>query len=151
MPLKLEQESESQICSVSSECCGTVEGVMTGDRHVCIFNHVYPDGDVHWFHGSLNLTGRSLHYTTKHSDRLGWWTIRGYLEQKSGDEPFNCSLMSTSSGRYIASTLVLNTTSPRASSGVGSLRSIRIFSYVSVLFAVKMNNAFTNLSPHLAV
>ncbi|KAF1395054.1 hypothetical protein PFLUV_G00007560 [Perca fluviatilis] len=38
------------------ECCGIVEGVSTSDGPACTFKYVYPDGDVHWFHGSHHLS-----------------------------------------------------------------------------------------------
>ncbi|KAM7009022.1 uncharacterized protein LKV04_001068 [Tautogolabrus adspersus] len=34
------------------ECCGKVEGVIKDGYPTCTFTRVYPDGEVHWFHGS---------------------------------------------------------------------------------------------------
>ncbi|XP_026158251.1 uncharacterized protein LOC113127732 [Mastacembelus armatus] len=90
------------------ECCGNVEGVLSSKGPVCTFNHVYPDGYVHWFHGSHYLSDESLQVVTKHMDNEGWMTIRSFLKRESSDVPYNCSLMGTISGRYIASTLVHN-------------------------------------------
>ncbi|XP_029288942.1 uncharacterized protein LOC115009102 isoform X2 [Cottoperca gobio] len=81
------------------ECCWLVEGVWTNDRPTCTFKNVYPDGDVHWFHGSRNLSDESVkHHTTKHVDEGGWLTIHSYLEQNLSGGPYNCSLKSTTSG-----------------------------------------------------
>lgn len=128
-----------------SECCGTVEGVVKSDGCVCTFKHVHPGGEVHWFRGSHNLTDQLQHYTntTKHVDRWGWWTIRGYLEQNCSDEPYNCSLMSTKSGRYIASTLVQNfvpgvRTPHELKNGAGSLGPVRTLLCILILLAVTM-------------
>ncbi|XP_070684639.1 uncharacterized protein [Pempheris klunzingeri] len=124
------------------ECCGTVNGDLKGDGPSCTFSHVYPDGDVHWFHGSKNLSDGSLHHTTKHVDKGGWLTIRSHLRGKSSDVPYNCSLRSTASGRYIESTLVHNPeilSSIRATqSGAGSQGTMRIFLCISVLLAVTL-------------
>ncbi|XP_068448644.1 uncharacterized protein [Clinocottus analis] len=91
------------------ECCGVAEGVWTKSLLTCTFKNVYPDGDVHWFHGSHKHSDRSGNQpTSKHVDREGWLTIQSSLERKSQHVPYNCSLMSTASGRYIASALVLN-------------------------------------------
>lgn len=87
------------------ECRGIVEDSSTNDGPACTFKNVYPDGDVHWFHNSHNLS-HVRHYTTKRVEEPGWLTIHSYLEQKSSDLLYNCSLKSTESGRYIVSTLV---------------------------------------------
>lgn len=80
-----------------------VEGLSASRRPTCTFRHVYPDGDVHWFNGSRQL---SEHRTTKRVEEGGWLTVVSYLERDSSDMPYNCSLRSTKSGRYIASALV---------------------------------------------
>ncbi|XP_074486611.1 uncharacterized protein LOC141764858 isoform X1 [Sebastes fasciatus] len=91
------------------ECCGIVKGILTNGGPICRFKNVYPDGDVHWFHGSHNLSDGSVtHHTTKQVAKGGWLTIESYLEAESSHLPYNCSLKSTASGRYIASTLVQN-------------------------------------------
>lgn len=99
------------------ECCGVAEGVWTRDRVTCTFKRVYPDGDVHWFHGSHKLGRSGKQHTSKHVEEEGWLTIQSYLERKSPHVPYNCSLMSAASGRYIASTLVLN---PESLASVGT-------------------------------
>lgn len=87
--------------------CASVKGVWTRDGPSCTFSHVYPDGDVHWFLGTHNLSDGSLkHNTTKHVVGGGWLTIHSTLEKKSSDARYNCSLRSTKSGTYIASTVV---------------------------------------------
>lgn len=91
------------------ECSGTVDRVLTSDGPVCTFNHVHPDGDVHWFHGSHNPSDGSLrHNTSKSVDKHGWLTIHSHLKGKSSQVPYNCSLKSTVSGKYFASALVGN-------------------------------------------
>lgn len=93
----------------SSECCGTVEGKLTTSGPVCTFKRVYPDGDVHWFHGSRSLSdGSPTQRSYKSVDKQGWLTIESYLEGTCSHGPYNCSLKSTISDRYIASTLVEN-------------------------------------------
>lgn len=94
-----------------SECCGKVQSVLTDTASVCTFNHVHPGGDVHWFHGSHNVTERFLNHThtSRYMDEKGWWTIVSFL-QSSLYTPFTCSLMSTKSGRYLASALVQSST-----------------------------------------
>ncbi|RVE76661.1 hypothetical protein OJAV_G00011020 [Oryzias javanicus] len=73
----------------------------------CTFNHVYPDGEVHWFHGGRNLSGGSERALTRKSvDPRGWLTISSQLAVHGDQEsrlPYNCSLRGARSGRYIAS------------------------------------------------
>lgn len=125
------------------ECCSEiVQGVWTDEGPSCTFNHVYPDGDVHWFNGFNKVSNESLHRTTKQVVQGGWLTIHSYLKHEESDVPFNCSLMSTKSGRYIASTLVHKTgvqkTSPQTRNGVRSWRPMRTFFYISILLAVSL-------------
>lgn len=88
------------------ECFEKVDGVFISDGPSCTFHRVYPDGEVHWFHGSRNLSDDS--HTSQSVDSEGYLTIHSYLKRQSSDVPYNCSLKSTRSGRYIASTLVKN-------------------------------------------
>lgn len=88
------------------ECCGSVEAAQTADGPSCTFKQVYPDGDVDWFHGSHSLSDGSLRRITKRVDEGGWITIQSSLHQQSSDRPYNCSLKSVMSGRYMASSLV---------------------------------------------
>lgn len=130
------------------ECCGIVENKLTSDGHICTFKHVYPDGNVHWFHGSHNLSAEAPHNTTKQVDKDGWLTIRSYLERKCSDEPYNCSLTSTRSGRSIACTLVQNFQCPdgpkpeapthRVWNGAGSQGPMRTFLCILILVAVTL-------------
>lgn len=121
------------------ECCGVAEGVWAKGRLTCTFKNVYPDGDVHWFHGSHKLE----QHTSKHVDEEGWLTIESYLERKSPHVPYNCSLMSTASGRYIASHLILNPDSlarvvaheNQNRSGVGSHGPVWTLFCISVVLA----------------
>ncbi|XP_060918541.1 uncharacterized protein LOC132992953 [Labrus mixtus] len=84
--------------------CGQVEGLIKDGYPTCTFTRVYPDGEVHWFHGSKRLHGE--HKTIEDVEDGGWLTIRSYMERKSSGVSYNCSLWSTKIGRYIASTLV---------------------------------------------
>ncbi|XP_058495639.1 uncharacterized protein LOC131466444 [Solea solea] len=124
------------------ECGGTVHGVLRTDGPSCTFNHVHPDGDVHWFLGSKNLSdGSANHNTTKRVENGGWLTIHSDLEWKKGsDEPFNCSLWSTKSGRYIASTLIqkAEVKGLTGTNGVRPQESMVAFLCVSVLLAVML-------------
>ncbi|XP_044046431.1 uncharacterized protein LOC122873589 [Siniperca chuatsi] len=129
------------------ECCGSIKGILSHDGPACTFKHVYPDGDVHWFHGSHNLSDG--HYTTKSVDKDGWLTIHSHLKRKSSDVSYSCFLKSTTSGRYIASTLVqkpeflVRGTGAQGSTdpdrnGVGSQRPMRTFVCISILLAVTL-------------
>lgn len=127
------------------ECSGKVQGETTGEGYSCTFNHVYPDGDVHWFDGSHHVLDSSLHNTTKQVVQGGWLTIRSHLKLKRSSVPYNCSLMSTKSGRYIASTLIngSETIETRISrhwvkSGVGSWTPMRTLLYISIFLAVSL-------------
>ncbi|XP_061590868.1 uncharacterized protein LOC133456373 [Cololabis saira] len=92
------------------ECSRGAKGVPTSDGASCTFSHVHPDGDVHWFQGSHNLSdGPARYQTMKSVDRHGWLTISSTLTlqgELGSREPYNCSLRSSTSGRYIGSTLV---------------------------------------------
>ncbi|XP_031145386.1 uncharacterized protein LOC116043030 [Sander lucioperca] len=131
------------------ECCGIVEGVSTSGGPACTFKNVYPDGDVHWFHGSHNLSDGSVRqHTTKHVDEGGWLTIHSDLEWKSSTVPYNCSLKSITSGRYITCTSVQNsellviTRSQQhthlGGNGVGSQGPMWTILCISILLAVTL-------------
>ncbi|KAM7394057.1 hypothetical protein PAMP_020882 [Pampus punctatissimus] len=121
------------VTKVELQECGIAEGVLTSDGPSCTFRHVYPDGDVHWFHSSLNLSNGSLMYKTfKRVEKGGFLTIHSHLESKGLDLPFTCSLKSTKSGRYIANTEVM------VRAGAGSLGSLRTILCISILFAVSL-------------
>lgn len=125
------------------ECSGEVQGETTDEGYSCTFNHVYPDGDVHWFDGSNHVLDSSLHNTTKQVVQGGWLTIRSYLKLKESGVPYNCSLMSTKSSRHIASTLINGSETRalnpgRVTSGVGSWTSMRTFLYISIFLALSL-------------
>lgn len=104
-----------------AECGGIAEGKLTTMGPVCTFKQVYPDGNVHWFHGSRNLSDGSLkQYTRKSVDEQGWLTIHSYLERNSSHGPYNCSLKSTVSDRYIASMLIQNPEPQKSTSATHS-------------------------------
>ncbi|KAL7403598.1 hypothetical protein ABVT39_002762 [Epinephelus coioides] len=127
------------------ECYGKVEGSFTDDGPACTFRNVHPDGDVLWFHDSHNLS-HVKHYTTKQVEEGGWLTIRSYLEQKSSNVPYNCSLKSTKSGRYIASTLVQKRESRarapgyarQGKNGAGSQGPMWTFLFIPILLTVTL-------------
>ncbi|XP_047431420.1 uncharacterized protein LOC125000095 [Mugil cephalus] len=131
------------------ECCGKSEGILTSSGPTCTFSSVYQDGDVHWFHGSRNLSAGSLRHTTSKSvDEHGWVTIRSSLEETGLHEPFNCSLRSTISDRYIASTLVENQMSLKdkmsrystsGSYGLSSQESTMTILHILILLTVTLN------------
>lgn len=130
--------SQNSSLDFPSECCANVEGDLTSDGPICTFSDVYPDGDVHWFHGSHNLSGG---FTVRKSvDKGGWLTVRSHLKRKSSDVPYNCSLWSSKSGRYIASTLVGGNAriSAISSSHSKSQGPMWIVPCVSVLLAVTL-------------
>ncbi|XP_023809787.1 uncharacterized protein LOC105354256 isoform X1 [Oryzias latipes] len=108
----------------------------------CIFDHVYPDGDVHWFHGGRNLSDASeKSHTSKSVDPQGWLTITSQLPVHSGQEsrlPYNCSLKSTLSGRYIASiALVGNGGTPWRSSAESEIIKAALCLCVSLILSWK--------------
>lgn len=121
------------------ECSGTVEPHTWSDGLSCTFKHVHPDGDVHWFYDSHNLSGGSVqHYTHKQVDEEGWLTIRSDLDWKKDPQgTFNCSLMSTRSGRHIASATIetaakgpsqrSNSNGGRAQESMGTVFCVLIF------------------------
>ncbi|XP_037328977.2 uncharacterized protein LOC119218556 [Pungitius pungitius] len=129
--------------------CGKAKGFWTKDRLTCAFTNVYPDGEVHWFHGHRNLSDGSVrHNTSKQVDEGGWLTIRSDLERESSLVAYNCSLMSAASGRYVASTLVPNPESrrvpgqeltPQSHSGVGSNGPMWTCLFSAVFLAATLN------------
>nr|XP_015830578.2 uncharacterized protein LOC107395668 [Nothobranchius furzeri]XP_054607797.1 uncharacterized protein LOC107395668 [Nothobranchius furzeri] len=92
------------------ECCGRVESSLSSRGPNCTFSNVYPDGDVHWFQGSQNLSDGSVSQSTAKSVDNGWLTIYSWLtisgQETRSDVPYNCSLKSPMSDKYIASSLV---------------------------------------------
>eukprot|EP00064_Thunnus_orientalis_P017821 superscaffoldBa00003894_g17907 len=142
-PYKCKLRSNKGVESASTnvelqECAGIATGVVTSHGPSCTFSHVYPDGRVHWFHGSRNLSDEPLtHHTSKQVEGQGFLTIYSQLEWKGSDLPLNCSLMSTKSGRYIASTLVQNHKF-RVRSGTGSEGALRTVLYIPILLAVSL-------------
>lgn len=88
------------------ECCGQVEAAWSSKSPTCTFKEVYPDGDVDWFEDSHRLIDHSLISTTKRVEDGGGLTIRSYLDKFSTNVLYNCSLRSTTSGRYLASSVI---------------------------------------------
>ena len=127
----------------SSECCGNVTGSLErhSNHHICIFKHVYPDGDVHWFHGSHSYSS-GPHVDTLKRVEKGWLTIESYLRLKSPGGAFNCSLVSTDSGRHIASYSFQNPEAKESrtvTNGVESKGPMRTFLFVSILLGFSLN------------
>lgn len=125
------------------ECCGNVTGSLEreGNRHICIFKHVHPDGDVHWFHGSHSYSSGPHVDTSKQVEKGGWLTIHSSLRLKGSDRAFNCSLVSTDSGRYIASYSFQNPKVMGCRSGTNGVESkgpMRTFLFVSILLGVSL-------------
>ncbi|XP_038127560.1 uncharacterized protein LOC119774224 [Cyprinodon tularosa] len=95
------------------ECCRTVEAVMNSHGPSCTFKHAYPDGEVHWYYDSTNISEKSVrHQTAKSIDNHGWMIIRSWLTfnstlERESHKSYNCSLKSSTSGKYIASSLIL--------------------------------------------
>ncbi|XP_029993067.1 uncharacterized protein LOC115421351 [Sphaeramia orbicularis] len=121
------------------ECYGSVEAAQTADGPSCTFKQVYPDGDVHWFHGSHNLSDGSLSRVTKRVDKGGWLTIQSYLDKEGSAIPYNCSLKSIMSDRYMTSSLVWK--QPQGRSRFGNAASALAPLWTSLCFTVFL--AFT--------
>ncbi|XP_008314985.1 uncharacterized protein LOC103383577 [Cynoglossus semilaevis] len=110
--LRSNQEVKHKYTSVElDDCAAAVTGVLTTAGPSCTFYNVYPDGEVHWFRSSNDVwvePSNSKHLTTKRVETGGYLTIQSnltLLETVSG-VVFNCSLKSSRSGKYIASTLI---------------------------------------------
>ncbi|CAN9510542.1 unnamed protein product [Ophioblennius macclurei] len=109
------------------ECSGLVEPKVQSDGPSCIFHHVHPDGEVHWFHGSHNLSHGSVKQNTaKQVDAEGWLTIHSHLHLENPQGTYNCSLKSATSGRYIASALVGGKTKPSGRSSTNRVGSHQV-------------------------
>ncbi|XP_045077539.1 uncharacterized protein LOC121570401 isoform X1 [Coregonus clupeaformis] len=82
------------------ECLRTSEHkVFQNESQVeCQFFGVYPEGTVHWFLGSENITESAS--TESQQDEDGLFDIRSTLPTQAGTEPYNCSLWIPSSGTY---------------------------------------------------
>ncbi|KAK2816854.1 hypothetical protein Q5P01_025045 [Channa striata] len=121
------------------ECCGTVEPILTSREPGCTFTHVHPDGDVHWFLGSRLISDGSLQNVSKRVEDGGWLTISSYLDRPRSDVPYNCSLKSTTSDRYIASTLVTRKAlfkNLRGDASSLTVTSLKMILYISVSLIV---------------
>ncbi|XP_020340321.1 uncharacterized protein LOC109892279 isoform X1 [Oncorhynchus kisutch] len=82
------------------ECLRTYElKVFQNESQVeCQLFGVYPEGTVHWFLGSENITESAS--TKSQLDEEGLFDIRSTLPTQAGTEPYNCSLWIPSSGTY---------------------------------------------------
>lgn len=72
----------------------------------CTFRKVCPGGDVEWYQDSRRITDPSLIETDKYVEAGSWVTINTYLNVHNGKHPYNCTLRSSSSGRYLTSALI---------------------------------------------
>ncbi|KAM3622892.1 uncharacterized protein V6R79_004365 [Siganus canaliculatus] len=125
------------------ECSGTAEGSETSDGLSCTFSHVYPDGDVQWFQGSDRLFGTPSHpTTTKSVAEGGWLTIQSHLKSPRSDVSYNCTLISITSGRHLASAVVQSPKKARtgnlSTNGVGSPGPMWTVLCVSILLALTL-------------
>ncbi|XP_010887697.2 uncharacterized protein LOC105021618 [Esox lucius] len=68
----------------------------------CVFTGVYPDGDVHWFQGTNNLTGDAQN-NTKQEEVGGARTVTSSLKIGNEGGAYNCSLWIPSTGVYLTS------------------------------------------------
>ncbi|KAM9472941.1 uncharacterized protein ACWYII_008060 isoform 1-T1 [Salvelinus alpinus] len=82
------------------ECLRTSEHkVFQNESQVeCQLFGVYPEGTVHWFLGSENITESAS--TKSQLDEEGLFDIRSTLPTQAGTEPYNCSLWIPSSRTY---------------------------------------------------
>lgn len=93
-----------------SDCYREAHVNASSEGVTCTFKGVHPEGEVHWFHGSTNLTGGPLRTINSARLELAWPAITSTLligesnSQLQG--PYNCSLWNPRSGRYITSRLV---------------------------------------------
>lgn len=105
------------------DCYRNTSEALTPEGPSCTFIGVRPDGDVHWFQGSQRLKGSS---TTKSVDGEGSMTINSTLKGSSGSGqgPYNCSLWSLGSKRYLTSRLIETSTVVKAGhyNGVSEVR-----------------------------
>lgn len=84
------------------------EGVKAAwDSHTptCTFRKVCPGGEVEWFQDSQRITDQSLIVTNKRVEAGSWITIDSYPKIHS-NKLYNCTLKSSSSGRYLTSALI---------------------------------------------
>lgn len=72
----------------------------------CTFRKVCPGGEVEWFQNSQKITDQSLIVTKEHIEAGSWITINSYLNVHNSNHPYNCTLKSSSSGRYLTSALI---------------------------------------------
>lgn len=81
-----------------------VEAAWDSYTPTCTFRKVCPGGEVEWFQDSQRITDQSLIVTNKH-EAGSWITIYSYPKIHS-NKPYNCTLKSSSSGRYLTSALI---------------------------------------------
>lgn len=113
------------------ECCDLIEGVMNDGKPTCSFKCAYEDLDVHWFHHSHYV--RHGQHTSRSKEPGGWWTIQSHLEPKSSEVPYNCSVRSTRTGRYLASAVIENGSLNENTKLQGHIRTVL---FISVLLVI---------------
>ncbi|XP_041641952.1 uncharacterized protein LOC121508886 isoform X2 [Cheilinus undulatus] len=113
------------------ECCDLIEGVMNNGKPTCTFKCANQDVDVHWFHHSRYL--KHGQHTRRSKEPGGWWTIESHLESKSSVVPYNCSVRSTRTYRYLASTVIENGSSNENTKLQGHMRTVLFFSVLLVV------------------
>ncbi|KAJ8002067.1 hypothetical protein DPEC_G00175950 [Dallia pectoralis] len=114
------KETTADLEFQGSECYKDANESSNDTHRTCTFTGVYPDGEVHWFQGSNNLTG-SAQTNTKQVETDGALTVTSSLKREKGT--YNCSLWIPSTGVYLASrvTPVLLTFESRSQLGNGGV------------------------------
>lgn len=72
----------------------------------CTFRKVCPAAEVEWFQNSQRITDQSLITTETSVEAGSWFTIRSYLNMRDRSNVYNCTLKSSSSGRYLSSAVI---------------------------------------------
>lgn len=72
----------------------------------CTFRKVCPGAEVEWFQDSQRITDQSLITTETSVEAGSWFTIRSYLNKHDRSKVYNCTLRSSSSGRYLSSAVI---------------------------------------------
>lgn len=83
----------------------SVRAVRDSLTPTCTFTKVCPGGEVEWFEDFQKITNQSFIVTNKHV-KDGRWLINSYLKTHSSNKHYNCSLKSSTSGRYLSSAVM---------------------------------------------
>lgn len=88
------------------EQCESVLPEWVFSTPACTFRKVCPVAEVEWFHDSQRITDQSLITTERRVEAGGWFTIHSFLNMQDESKLYNCTLRSSSSGRYLASAVI---------------------------------------------